>query len=428
MKRILTAALALLMLLSLAACGETADISTENDASASETVVPAEEGFQPSLSADTKATLYFVGSWGNFEALDQVALNFQAYYPGVEVVYVKLDDYRNDLANRFVTGEEIDLFMTDWWDVDYPQSADIIANAEDLNTTEIDFSHLNADMLSLGVVDGAQLMVPIYQQTFGFMINLDLFEAAGAEIPTTYSELLTACEVLAAAGYEQPIYEHDTHYGRSFCGYYLNLVRSGMEEHEAMDATLARMDELMATGYVNTEGNSLADSYNAMILRFFEGDIPMQPIPAANYSGTAKREANSEAFTANPFSYTYIPVPYGDEVSDVYLNELGSIYVGVYKNSPQAELANEFLRFLLTDEEMLVLEQVKNQSTSNINNGMELVPCFADRSFFSPMAEGMSGAAEAAAVNSLKNYSSDSADHSEILTAFEGYLENGFSQ
>ena len=366
------------MVLSLAACGggtassETASSSSAAGSGESSSASSAAEGFAPALDTDIQATLTVVGSWGNFEALDQAAVDFKEYYPNVEVVYTKLSDYRSDLANRFATGEEIDLFITDWWDAGYAPCQNIIDNAEDLNEAGIDFSNLRSDMLVTGNVDGKQVLVPIYLQICGYMVNLDLLEKAGVDVPSGRGEVMAACEKLAAAGYEKPIYINSAGYGRAFEGRYMEHRIGGSDEMTALEQTIAEMDELYASGYVNDEGNTLEDGYNAMIMRFFEGDIPMQACYAANFSGTKKREAKSEAFTANPFRYTLIPAV--GEDGRGFINQLGTLYMGIYKDTPNRELADEFLRFLLTDKEMAVLQSIKNMPTANVNNGMD---CFA---------------------------------------------------
>ena len=449
MKKLTALLLTTAMTLSLTACGAGSGEAASKDAAAQENQNDAakdenpgtaetaetadadeqtaestdESGFVPALAGDTAGTLNFVGSWGNFEALDQVALDFQQYYPDVEVVYTKLDDYRNDLANRFATGEEIDLFMGDWWDVEYPLNQNIIDNAADLSAAGLDLSSLEEDLLSAGAVDGAQLVVPIYQQSFGYMVNLDLFEAAGAEIPTTYTELQETCEKLSAAGYDKPIYINSSLFGRTFTGYYMEQKQAGGEDVAALDNTIAKMDELFASGYVNDEGDTLEDSYNAMILRFFEGDIPLQSISLNNYSGTAKREAKSEAFTAQPFRYTYIPAPYGEE-NRAYINQLGTIYVGIYKNSNQQELADEFLRFMLTENEMSTLSSIKNMPTANGSAGLENFPYLQNAEKFYNTGEGLSSIDEERILNVLSIYRGG-ADHTDMYDKMNDYIENG---
>ena len=403
---------------SSASTSETTSVSTSESAASSE--------FAPALDTSTEATLYVVGSWGNFEALDQVALDFQKYYPGVEVVYTKLDDYRNDLANKFVTGEEIDLFMNAWWDTEYTANDNIIENAEDLYDSGIDFSNIDPDMLSTGLAGDELVMVPIYLDTYGCMVNTDIFAAAGVDVPGNYEELLSACEALAAAGYDQPIYANSSIYGKTFTGYYMERLLAGSDEVTALDETIAHIDALYDTGYVSTEGDSLEDSYNAVIMKFFEGDTAIVPFSGSSYSGTKKREAKSEEFTAEPFSYAFIGAPYSDGDGSVYIDQLGTIYMGVYKNSTQIDLANEFLRFMLTNDEMLVLQEIKNMPTTNIYNGLDNFPYLADAELYCNTTEGISSLDEER-INNVLNLYEPGTDHAEMYEKMNDYLENGIN-
>ena len=425
MKKITAFLLAVLMLLSFSACGadETAAASAADNAPAA---VSSESGFVPALDTGTEAMLYFVGSWGNFEALDQVAVDFQVYYPNVQIVYTKLDDYGSDLANRFATGEEVDLFTSSWWDGEYQQNQNIADHAEDLNTAGLDLSVINPDMLSGGEVNGKQVLIPLYLQAFGYMVNLDIFKAAGVAVPTNYRELLDACEKLSAAGYEHPIYVNSSFYGRSFSGFYMKQLLAGDDAAAALDTTIARIDELYSSGYVTDEGDTLEDSYNAMILRFFEGDVPLQSISTSNFSGTKKREAKSEAFTAAPFEYAFIPAPYGDDSDYAYINQLGSLYVGVYKDSPNRDLANEFLRFLLTDEEMYRMQSIKNMPTAFLSNGMDTFPYLKSADVFYAAEPGISALLEEYGLNTLSRYTS-SGSHDEMIDLMRSYMENGLN-
>ena len=456
MKRLIAVMISALMMLSLAACGSTntgteqnseksaAAVSEPSEAAAEEAAEEetkessavsedeesenepqdSAEGFVPALDTQIEATINFVGSWGNFEALDQVAIDFQQYYPNVEVVYTKLDDYRNDLANRFATGEEIDLFMTDWWDIAYPANLNIAENAENLNGVGIDFSNIEADLLSAGEYNGAQVMVPVYMMNWGYMVNLDIFEAAGAEVPTTYDELLAACEKLAEAGYEQPIYVNTSQFARTFTGYYMEQRLAGNDENASLENTIAAIDGLVDTGYVSREGDDLEDNYNAIILKFFEGETPMVPISTNNFSGTQKREGKSEEFTAEPFSYAFIPAPY-TETNSTFIDQLGSVYIGVYKDSQQIDLANEFLRFMLSDEEMTELKNIKNMPSSNIYNGLEGFTYLDAAERFYLDEEGISSLDEEYILNVLTLYGTENY-HDEMLAKMNDYLENGF--
>ena len=74
-------------------------------------------------------------------------------------------------------------------------------------------------------------------------------------------------------------------------------------------------------------------------------------------SGTAKRESRSEAFAANPFSYTFVPVPMSDDGATFL--DMSNLQFSVNKDSENLGMANEFMRFLITSEELSNMAQLK---------------------------------------------------------------------
>jgi multiple sugar transport system substrate-binding protein len=101
----------------------------------------------------------------------------------------------------------------------------------------------------------------------------------------------------------------------------------------------------------------IENNYDAVILRFFEGDVPMMICSGDAASGTKKRESRSEAFTASPFAYALYPIPLADE--GAYFLDLPNLQFSVNKNSPDLDMANEFMRFLVTSREMNEMAQNK---------------------------------------------------------------------
>ena len=105
------------------------------------------------------------------------------------------------------------------------------------------------------------------------------------------------------------------------------------------------------------ECDKIEDNYDAVILRFFEGDIPMMTCSGDTVSGTKKRESRSEAFIANPFTYTFVPVPMSDEGASFL--DMPNLQFSVNKDGSNPDMSNEFMRFLITSEELN--EMAKNK-------------------------------------------------------------------
>ncbi len=70
-----------------------------------------------------------------------------------------------------------------------------------------------------------------------------------------------------------------------------------------------------------------------------------------------KRESRSEAFIASPFAYSFVPVPLSDDGASFL--DMSNLQFSVNKDSQNLEMANEFLRFLISTRELN--EMAKNK-------------------------------------------------------------------
>ena len=125
-------------------------------------------------------------------------------------------------------------------------------------------------------------------------------------------------------------------------------------------STLEWVQEFKKYGFMDLdECKKIKDNYSAVIMRFFEGDVPMMLASADVVSGTKKREGLSEAFPANPFKYSFYAVPVLEKGSAVL--EVPSVEFSVNKNSKNLEMTNEFMRFLLRTQELGILDNTYTQ-------------------------------------------------------------------
>jgi multiple sugar transport system substrate-binding protein len=125
-----------------------------------------------------------------------------------------------------------------------------------------------------------------------------------------------------------------------------------------MRPSLEKITQFMNDGCVDLEScNEIENNYDAVILRFFEGDVPMMVCSGDTVSGTKKRESRSEAFIAKPFDYSFVPVPMSDE--GAFFLDMPNLQFSVNKDSPNLDMANEFMRFLITSQELNEMAQNK---------------------------------------------------------------------
>ena len=78
-------------------------------------------------------------------------------------------------------------------------------------------------------------------------------------------------------------------------------------------------------------------------------------------SGTKKRESQSEAFTKSPFEYAFTPIALTEEGG--YFIDSPSVQFSVNKSCDNLEMTNEFMRFLITNEELNKMASVKRLVT-----------------------------------------------------------------
>ncbi len=363
MKKAAGVLLALMMVPGLAAC------STQKQEPM------AEEGFKPSMDTSASGHIKVYGGYDNFEALEAEFDRFNAHYPNVEMTYTKIDDYNNMIGTVLNGNDAPDIYVNYSWMYGREQYIDSIEHAEDLADSALGF---DLDCIRSNIIlktgDGSLPMVPVFSNTYGMLVNNSLFEKEGLSVPTTYQELVTVCDEFRKKGYANPLMGFSNEETTSlftltaypfFCGTVaddpeavskLNALDPAAGEY--LRPTLEKTVQFIKDGCVDLDACAeIENNYDAVILRFFEGDIPMMTGSGDTASGTGKRESRSEAFTAAPFTYSFVPVPMSDEGA-VFL-DMPNLQFSVNKDSANLDMANEFMRFLITSEEMNNMAQIK---------------------------------------------------------------------
>ena len=363
MKKILSLLLTALMILSLAACGSQKQEET------------TEEGFQPSLDTSTSCHINVAGGYDNFEALEAEFDRFNEYYPDVELAFTKVDDYNNMIGTVLNGNDAPDIYVNYSWMYGRDQYKSSIDHAENLADPELG---LDLDCIRSNIIlktdDGTLPMVPVFANTYGMLVNNDLFEKEGLSVPTTYQELVDVCNAFREKGYKNPIMGFSKEETTSiftlttypfFCGTVANDAEAVKKLNaldpsagEYMRPSLEKIGQFLNDCGVDLDACAeIEDNYEAVILRFFEGDVPMMTCSGDTVSGTKKRESRSEAFIANPFTYTFAPVPMSDE--GAYFLDMPNLQFSVNKDSQNLDMVNEFMRFLITSPELNEMAQNK---------------------------------------------------------------------
>lgn len=366
MRKVLYVALSIISTASLVCCGG-------NNSPKDDSV------FKPALDTETSCDIKVVGEYSNFEALEAEFDKFNEHYPNVSLSYEKLDDYNNTIGTVLEREDKPNIFFSYTWMMGNDKYSNVVSHMEELSKAEL---KLDLDCLRPGLVNhddkGNILMVPIFSRTYGTLVNNDLFKKENIEIPKNWNELLSVCQSFAGKGYKSPMMG----YSLKNSGCLMNTIAypsfvatlaknpdalakannldpsAGEYMREALDKVKALIDG----GAVSIEEcNKIEDNYTKVILRFFEGDVPMMICAGDTVSGTKKRESQSEAFTANPFEYSYIPIPLTDKGG--YFIDSPSIQFSVNKDCNDLEMTNEFMRFLVTKQELDAMASLKRLVT-----------------------------------------------------------------
>lgn len=363
MKKTLCILLAALMLAGLAACG------------AEKKESKTEEGFAPSLDKSAQSQITIAGGYDNFEALETEFDRFNEFYPNVELKFTKVDDYNNMIGTVLNGNDAPDIYVNYSWMYGRDQYKSCIDHAEDLSdaSLKLDLDCIRGNII-LNTEDGTLPMVPVFANTYGMLVNNDLFEKEGLSVPKTYKELIEVSKAFRDKGYKSPVMGFTKEETTSlftltaypyFCGTIAD-DKEAVKKFNALDPsageytrpTLEKIDQFIKDGCADLDACSkIENNYDAVILRFFEGDVPMMTCSGDTVSGTKKRESRSEAFIAKPFAYSFVPVPMTDE--GAYFLDMPNLQFSVNKNSANLDMANEFMRFLITSPELN--EMAKNK-------------------------------------------------------------------
>jgi multiple sugar transport system substrate-binding protein len=366
MKRLLGIALILCVLVTLTGCK-----SKPKEESAA--------GFKPALDTQKSCKITVAGDYGNFEALEAVFDRFNEIYPNVQLSYVKLDDYNNTLVTALKGNDKPNIFFSYAWMIGNEKYKDVFALAEDLSDPKLglDLKCIRSGLINRDA-EGHVMVVPVFSRTYGMLVNNDLFKKENLKVPTNLTELLSVCREFKNKGYKNPMMGYSVK--SSSClmntvAYPIFLATLSKNSEalqnankldpsagEYMKPALEAVRKLIDNGCVDlSECDKIEDNYTKVILRFFEGDVPMMICTGDTVSGTKKREKQSEAFTNAPFDYTFSPIAATDEGG--YFIDSPSVEFSVNTSCNDLDMTNEFIRFLIRKDELNNMASVKRLVT-----------------------------------------------------------------
>lgn len=413
MKRFLSAALVCVMALSLVACGGSEETTEES---------------------------------GDGEA---VTLKFQQWW-GVELP----EGYLQDIVDRYKeeTGVTVELISAPWADTKTAITAGA-TNGTIADIISVDGAWL-AEFVDMGIladagaagideslagdvwkVDGTSYVVPVNNFAYPMYVNTDILAAADVEIPTTWSELIDACQKITDAGYSAFALNLGTTnangiqnvFGGTGWASGINLKDESGAYAVAGNEDLKALAELFKTLYDN------GSLYPGMAT--LEESEMTSNFAAGNCAFTLASAATMSQFTDINFDAVTVPV------RDGYEGQSGICYAswaaGISEASEHKEEAAAFLNWLLEGEDGAVAGGLAS-TMSAFPNGVKATPDYAAapeqfQSFYEMYKENYVineyiGLPNASAVmtsmtNDLVLYLEGDLDVDTMLTNWQGYLD-----
>lgn len=364
-KLLLCATLTMALTSSLVACGGKSD------------------DFKPSMDKNTSCSIKVVGTYDNFEALDAVIAKFNKIYPKVEIDYEKPDEYTKILPTALSGNDRPNIFFAEAKWIGNESFASIVSHMEDLSDPSL---NINIDCIRPGLIkrDASNKvpMAPVFSRTYGALVNNDLFKKEKLKVPETWNDLLSVCKSFLDKGYTNPMMGYTAKADPS--NIFMNVVAypaflatlskdpqalalaNSLDKSagQYMRDALTAVDELVKNKCVDiSECNKIEDNYKKLILRFFEGDIPMMLCNGDTVAGTKKRETESEAYAKSKFSYSFYPIPVNAQGS--YFIDSPSLQLAVNKDCANLDMTNEFMRFVISDSSLNEMASIKRLTTSS---------------------------------------------------------------
>ena len=344
-----------------------------------------EKPFVPKLDPETACVISVKGHYDNFEALDEQIQKFNDFYPNVEIKYEKVDNYtkENVVKELFVGDSAPDIyFINNAWETDSRYTT-LFDYAEDLSdpNTGIDLSEVRQGLIYKDK-DVHVPFVPIFTNSYGMIVNEELFAKNNLSIPKTYEQLIDVCNSLIDLGYESPIMSYKGSLYSLYFPYFLSTINGNKEAIDALNS----LDASAAGSYLRS-GLEKAEDFNnfnfidkakctdeiakdntdSICFRFYKGDVPMMFTEVNRLSGSNKREASSAEYQANPFKYSFQPIPTTDN-SGYYFNTI-TLSFAVNKESKNLAVANEFMRYLIRSQSLNEMNSSKRQISPAVKLG-----------------------------------------------------------
>ncbi|RIQ17836.1 ABC transporter substrate-binding protein [Jiangella rhizosphaerae] len=314
-------------------------------------------------------------------AYEDVIAAFEAENPDITInaEFFNTNDYDNLLKTRLSGGAGPDIYGFDLGNIENFIADGFAADLSDGGDYLDKLTEQAAEESVRYSPDGGAYNVPISLSGNGIVYNKALFEQAGiAQVPTTYTEFLDACQQLLDAGITPLAMSAQDNWWPQFIVYYA-LAEHGADEdlaeqmtageadfsgNEAWKRSLDIVKELVPYYMPNPVGTSQTAAQSA----FLTGEAAMFPAP---WILPDARAANLDV--------GYLNFPTTDEPADAIWGSY-QVRFGVNPGNDNVEAAQEFLNFFFQDDVYLeFLSKVKLfPTTTTVQVGADVDPLYPE--------------------------------------------------
>ena len=338
LKKFLSLAMVLVMVLGLVACGggEAAPATTvANGTPSNETAAGTPDS--------TGVTLKFQQWWGvelPEGYLQNICDEFEAATGiKVELISAPWSDTKTAITAGAVNGTVADIISVDGaWLAEFSE----MGLLTDVEAAGVDTSKVS-DVWS---VDGTKYVIPVNNFTYPLYVNMDILEAAGVEkVPTTWTELIDVCKQISDAGYSAFALNLGTTNANGIQNVFMGtgwasgitLKDESGKYNVAGNENLKALAELFKTLYDN---GSLYPGMSTL-----EESEMTSNFAAGNCAFTLASAATMSQFSDINFEAITVPV------KDDYSGESGICYaswaIGITESSQYKKEAAQFINYLI---------------------------------------------------------------------------------
>lgn len=201
-KRIMSAAMAVLMAGSLAACGGSASSTADSTAAESTSTAASTEATAESTDEPVTIRITWWGGQTRHDLTQQVLDLYTSEHPNVtfEAVPSGWDGYFEKLATDTATGGMPDIVQMDYMYIStYAQNGSLADLSEYINDGTIDASGIDEALMNASNIGGKTVGIPLSTSLVAFTYNPSVLEEAGLEAPTddwTWDDFATAAKTV----------------------------------------------------------------------------------------------------------------------------------------------------------------------------------------------------------------------------------------